>query len=287
MKTALHPVHQNSPVLLCLLFGLALPSLTAAGPNNPPAPAPSRAPLPVNAVEPAREPGRPTDWKDPDKVLAQVNYDELPITEVGRNLLDQFGGEFDILYPNGPGLPGKNWSDISVMLRLKNVKASEIFNAMNMAFETGNTPLHWDLTMNGHRPTAVLRLIYPNNPEPTGMIDPSTGLPIARPVVAPDKPMVFFVSDLLGDPKTPGMTMEQIVDTVSDVYQTANKRPGNIAVHKDAQLLIVRGSDEDFRFIQSILVSLRDKMRLDAQHKAMAGEAQDEHAGKKPETISH
>ena len=39
------------------------------------------------------------------------------------------------------------------------MKASEIFNAMNLVFETTNAHLRWELMMNGHRPTALLRIL--------------------------------------------------------------------------------------------------------------------------------
>ena len=44
-------------------------------------------------------------------------------------------------------------------MRLKNVTASEVFNAMNIVFETENTPLRWELRMNGNRPAAVLYVL--------------------------------------------------------------------------------------------------------------------------------
>src|SRR5436190_14651630 len=34
-------------------------------------------------------------WKDPEKVLKQVTYDGAPISEVVRNLRDQFDSAFD------------------------------------------------------------------------------------------------------------------------------------------------------------------------------------------------
>ena len=270
------------PLLFSLLLGLAMPIASGAATNSLPKGrvwdvATGKEVMLLAPESAERGTGRTAvDWQDPDKVLAHVNYDGLPITEVGKDLKEQFGGAFDVLFPNGPGLPGQNWSDTQVTLQLMNVKASEIFNAMNMVFETGRTPLHWDLTMNGHRPAAVLRILYPN-PDVPAALDPTTGLPV-QPAAA-DKPMVFFVGDLLGDPRSPGMTMDQIVQTVKEVYAMANRRPENIACHKEAQLLVIRGAPDDFGFVQSILESLRNKLQMDKHRADLLGEGHNKPKG--------
>ncbi len=209
---------------------------------------------------------RPAQWQDPKEVLPQVDYNGLPIAEVAANLKQMFPGEFDVLFPVGPGNgDGFDWPAVTVDLRLKHVKASEIFNAMNLVFESGKTPLHWELTMNGSRPTALLRLM-PHNPGPAPTIDPATGLPMST----AQKPMVFFVGDLVGDPKSGRMSVDQIVKTFDELSKFGF-RGERISYYDPAQLLIVRGTDDDIRFVQNTLMALRDKALLDAQ-KAFARE---------------
>jgi hypothetical protein len=82
--------------------------------------------------------GKTNEWKDPDKVASQVVYENLPLTEVVANLKELFNNEFDVLLPFGS--QDTRWSEVSIVLRLKNVKASEIFNAMNLVFESAKTP---------------------------------------------------------------------------------------------------------------------------------------------------
>jgi hypothetical protein len=124
--------------------------------------------------------------------------------------------------------------------------------------------------MNGHRPTALLRDLH----EPISVIniDPATGLPFPKPAPV-EKPMVFFVGDLVGDPKAGGMTMEQVVQTVSEVCKFA-LAGDHISSHKQTQLLIVRGTDDDIKFVQNTLLALRDKARLDAERQSRANTAE-------------
>jgi hypothetical protein len=242
-------------LLIAVIAGAA--GLAKGGTTNP-VPALPQGQTPEHVLS---KTDKVSDWKDPDKVLPEVVYDNLPITEVAEDLKRKFGGEFDVLLPFGTAV-GQNWdwTAVSVVLRLKNAKASEIFNAMNMVFETAKTPVHWELTMNGHRPTALLHILHED--APIAAIDPTTGLPLsAKPI---ERPMVFFVGDLVGEPKSGGMTIEQVVQTVSEVCRFA-LAGDHISSHKQAQLLIVRGTDDDIKFVQSTLAALREKARLDTQ----------------------
>jgi len=51
----------------------------------------------------------------------------------------------------------------------------------------------------------------------------------------------YFVGDLLGDEKSGGLTMEQLVKTVSEVYEMSYGPPRTpvLQFHKQAQLLIL------------------------------------------------
>ncbi len=204
------------------------------------------------------------DWRDPENILPEVIYDGLPIQEVAAHLKDQFHGAFDVIFPYASGDRGLNWSETTVSLMLRNVKASEIFNAMNLAWESGHTPLHWELTMNGHRPTVLLQLL-PHATQSPPAIDPATGLPVSAP-----KPMVFFVGDLVGDAKSGRMSMETLAKTIAEICRFG-LQGDHVSCYDPAQLLIVRGTPEEIGFVQSTLAALREKALLDAQ-KAFARE---------------
>jgi hypothetical protein len=258
--------------LFCFLLIIYLATLTGRAEDDSSTNNPS---LPPGYARQPGLPGKNVDWQDPKDILPDVNYNGLPITEVAADLKDKFPGEFDVLFPVGPG-NGKpfDWQIATVSLRLKHVKASEIFNAMNLAFESGRTPLHWELTMNGHRPTALLRVLPPN-PGPAPTIDPATGLPVGQPPIWAQKPMVFFVGDLVGDPKSGRMTVDQIVKTFDEISKFGFQGE-HISYYDPAQLLIVRGTDDDIRFVQSTLAALREKALLDAQKIFAREHGQDE-----------
>jgi hypothetical protein len=63
---------------------------------------------------------------------------ELPLNEIAKKIVLQFKNQFDLILPSD-----FDPATIMVKLELKNVNAIEIFNAMNMYFDTGNIPAHW------------------------------------------------------------------------------------------------------------------------------------------------
>ena len=275
---------------LAAIFFLTV-SLGAApaqkGPGAPPAVDPNTG-LPITMPQPGSGGGlaapqpqpapqwKDPNWKDPDIVLTNVSY-EIPLGEVVRDLCYHFKDSFDVLTPVNPDLD-RDWQSVMIRLQLKNVTASEVFNAMNLVFENDKTPLRWELKLNGKRPTALLRVLAepgPKKPSPaidptTGLplpmpaIDPTTGLPVAAPAPEP-KRMVYFVGDLTGDAKSGGMTMEQIFKAVEQVWDMTYHEPGVVQFHKDAQLLIVSGTDDQIVFVQRTLAALREKVQLDRE----------------------
>jgi len=209
--------------------------------------------LPVNPSAAPAEPWKADDWKEPAKTLAEITYEGLPISEVALDLAKQFTNAFDVLLPHdwegSSGEESRDWLSTSVHLRLKNVAASEIFNAMNLTFENNRTPLRWVLKMNGRRPVALLRVVQP----------PRMEYGIERRTIR----RVIYVGDLIGDGKS-GMTMQQIIKTVSDVYQMSfNRNMEGVQFHKDAQLLIVTGTNEQLDLVTQTLSGMKQKIGLE------------------------
>ena len=190
-------------------------------------------------------------------MLPEFRCDSIPVSQVAEALRRDFKNAFDVLIPSSwqnrldPSMSVEDPGSTPIRLELRNVSASEIFNAMNMMFEAENTPYRWELRLNGSRPMAKLRVL----PEllPTAPPPPNPP-PITR--------MVHFVGDLLeGEPS--GTAMEDLVRTVSDIYQKAYGSPKSvIQFHKDAQLLIVSGTKEQIGFVQLTLSALREKSRF-------------------------
>jgi hypothetical protein len=137
-------------------------------------------------------------------------------------------------------------------------------------FEAENTPLRWELKMNGSRPLVVLRVLAMALPPPP---------PPARPPVR----KIFFVGDMVGDEKTGGMTIEQLVKTISEVYEMsygASHGPisDHLQFHKQAQLLVVNGSVDEISFVIETLSALRQKVERSGQaaRASAAGDARAE-----------
>jgi hypothetical protein len=253
--------------ILAIITALTLGSAALAGAaekKNPPPP-PRMGPQP-GAIDPAT--GLPMasapqwkdpEWKDPDKKLT-VTYDGLPVEEVSADLRKQFNEAFDIVIPRGAqpanGAASFDAASVPIRIQLKNVTASELFNAMNLMFEAENTPLSWELKMNGSRPLVVLRVWPMFLPPP----------PSARP---PER-KIFFVGDMVGDEKTGGMTMEHLVKTVSDVYEMSYGAAhgtvlDHLQFHKEAQLLVVTGTIDEISFVMETLSALRQKVERSAR----------------------
>ena len=280
MKSKLHL--QSLAVIFFLIVSLGT-APAQKGPGSSPAVDPNTGlPLPQTRTLPAMDPvtglpqSQPTswkdlNWKDPDIVLTNVSYDGLPLSEVVRHLQDQFKGYFDVLTPVNPDWDA-DWQSIAIRLQLKNVTASEVFNAMNLVFENDRTPLRWELKLNGKRPTALLRVLAQPSPKnPPLVIDPTTGLPVPLPET---KRGVYFVGNLLGDEKSGGLTMEQLVQTLSEVRQIGFGSEGGLQFHKQAQLVIVTGTDAEIEFMGNTLTALRQKEELDAVRKAQSKSAE-------------
>ncbi len=214
-------------------------------------------------IAPADSEWKDANWKDPDITLTNVAFDGLPLSEVANFLKDHFKEQFDVLLPNSAGgiayinnqtVPigwQHDWRSEPVNLQMKNVTASEIFAAMNLLFENNRTPLRWELKINGHRQIALLRVL----------IDPTPQVDLSAPVPGQEKQRrVYFVGNLIGDEKSGGMTMEQIIKTVTDVWQMADASGGRIQFHNDAQLLVVTGTPGQIDFMEQTLKALEQKV---------------------------
>lgn len=270
MKTKLHLQTSGGILILIISLGAAL----AQSSPNPPPPVAQKAAVaaPVDPATglPVAQPQPEPQWIDPDweggsnMTLTNVSYDNLQVSDVATDLRERFKNTFDILIPpvwrtptESETMDPEQWT---IKLQLKNVNAGEVFRAMNSLFEIQNAPLRWQLTMNGHRPMLLLRVI----PE----LWPRAVAPADAPApVEPKKPMVFFVGDLIGDEKSGGMTMNQITDTLTEVNKMAYGGDLFIGFHNEAQLVIVRGTDEQIGFVRSTLEALKQKMESTANKK--------------------
>jgi len=254
---------------ILLLLALSLAGSHAQAPSLPVAPQ-TIDPTTGQPIQPGSD-WRDPNWAEPDIVLTSVSFPDLPIAEVARNLQDQFKGKFDIILPThstsgainpltGSPLEITDWTMIPVRLQLRNVMASEVFNAMNLMFENDHTPLRWELKMLNNRPIALLRVLAV--PDPNSFA--------AKEV----QRRVYFVGNLIGDEKSGGMTMEQIIKTVTDIWQMANVPDGKIQFHKDAQLLVVTGTRDQIEFMDQTLRALSEKLDHEKNQQARQSDSQ-------------
>ena len=189
------------------------------------------------------------DWMDPHTVLTNISYEGIPLSEVAKDLRERFKQDFDILPL--PTTFNKDWgNEILIQLQLRDVRASEVFNAMNLVFDNDRTPVRWELKSNPHgRPLVQLRVLPQAESPATGS---SKSTEIRR--------TVYFVGDLVGDEKSGGMTMDLIIKTITDLWPADfGKAEGVIQFHKEAQLVVVNGTEEEISFVHQTLAALREK----------------------------
>jgi hypothetical protein len=247
MKTAKHMIYAWGLITL-----LALTAATAVRAADAPA-----AGLPVVV-----QPSGPA-W--PDKIVESVSYNNVPLSEVVKNMQDMFGSGFDVVLPthwegDGDVIMPKNWLDTPITLQLKHVTAVEIFTAMNLFFQVNETSLTWELTANGSRPVAVLHVTVPPKAPSDQVEQPLLGR------------QVFFVGDLLGDGNTTGMTMDDVVRTVDEVYMMSFNQPADkvIQASKEGQLIVVTGTGPEIGFVDNTLSVLKLKVELQRAKNAPA-----------------
>lgn len=218
-----------------------------------------------------------SDWAGPTSRLATFDVNDMPLTDVAKNLRSQFKESFDLIIPDGwksPGNPDVSFdlNTVMVTLRMKNVSALELFSAMNLEFETENSPVRWELKNNvQQRPLAILHII-------PALVPGVWGAGTARP--AEKKSMVYFVGDLLDNRPGNGQgpfgggpsdTMDKLFDTVSSTYNLAyQSHTDELKYHKEAQLIVVTATPDRIAFVQSTLAALRDKKRLEDSLRAQA-----------------
>jgi hypothetical protein len=221
-------------------------------PEVMPPPASTRSPAPTPDIlnfPPAIESFVKSDWRDPGIKLDHITWDNLPLSEVVRDAQTQFKSAFDLILPQQwQGADNRNWLDEPIKLQFSYVTATEVFNAMNMYFEINEMPLRWELTANGARPTVLLRVLRRESEKPIQEVERS----------------VIFVGDLMGDGKNgamSGMTLEQIVDAISNVYQLTFQHPPDqvIQCHKQAQLLVLTGTPDELNVIRQTLRALQQR----------------------------
>lgn len=230
-------------------------------------------------VSPQAEQWIAPNWKDPWEVLPDISFQGLPLSEIARILREKFKEGFDVLLPGScdwqnPNAPRIDPSSITLSLQLKNVTATEIFNAMNLVFSSGDTPLRWELKMNGNRPLALLRVVPALLPQ---AIAPPPGGPAAAPMEK--KLMVFFVGDLV---KAGGITTAKLFKTLSEVYDMGySDAQSDLKYHEEAQLIVVNASPDRIEFVRNTLEALEAKQRM-SEEKADAAKTKTE-APKKPD----
>ena len=81
----------------------------------------------------------------PTQMVAAIEFDGLPLRNITQALRDQFKGNIDIIMPasatTADGWVPNDAGNVQIHLSLRNVKAGEIFEAMNQLFSAEGTPL--------------------------------------------------------------------------------------------------------------------------------------------------
>lgn len=183
----------------------------------------------------------------------EIILEGMPLNEIAWNTASIFKNQFDLILP--PADP--DLSPMVVQMRLKDARAIEVFNAMNLYFEVQKFPARWKLTLNGSRPTAILGMerlkVAATPPAETEKIGHT----------------VFSIPDILcaSSPAVDKQTADNLKDTIAAALDDLQKpghakvnAPGGpvIKVHTQAGILVFAGTWEENELVRSTLQALKD-----------------------------
>lgn len=176
-----------------------------------------------------------------------------PLNEVAWNTARIFKNQFDLILP--PADP--DLSTMVVQMRLKDVRAIEVFNAMNLYFDVQKLPARWKLTLNGSRPTAILGM---EKPQPAATLPAETNK-IGNTVFSIDEILAAF-SAAQDKPATDNL-VEAIAAVLDDVEKPGHAKvnaPGGpvLKIHAQAGILVFSGTWEETELVRSTLAALKD-----------------------------
>jgi hypothetical protein len=183
----------------------------------------------------------------------EIILEGTPLNKVAWNTAKIFKNQFDLILP--PADP--DLSTMIVQMRLKDVRAIEVFNAMNLYFEVQKLPARWKLALNGGRPTAIL-----------GMEKPQVA---ATPPAETEKnghtvfsiPEILYASNSPLDKQSADNLEETISAALDDLQKPGRAKvnaPGGpiIKVHAQAGILVFSGTWEESELVRSTLQALKD-----------------------------
>jgi hypothetical protein len=183
----------------------------------------------------------------------EIVLEGTPLNEVAWNTAKIFKNQFDLILP--PADP--DLSKMIVQMQLKDVRAIEVFNAMNLYFEVQKLPARWKLTLNGSRPTAILGMEKPQ----VAATPPAEMEKIGRTVFSIPEILYASVSPL--DKQTADNLADTIAAALDDLQKPGHAKvnaPGGpiIKVHAQAGILVCSGTWEETELVRSTLQALKD-----------------------------
>ncbi len=207
-------------------------------------------------------------WSSIGPRQPEVIIEGRALNEVAWNTAKTFQNQFDLILP--PAEP--DLSSMAVQMRLKDVGAIEMFNAMNLYFEAQKLPARWKLTLNGGRPTAVLGMEKPQ----------AAPTPLAGAEKTGDT--VFPIPDILcgSGPDLDKQPADNLEDTIAAALDDLQKpghakanAPGGpvIKVHAQAGILVFNGTWEETELVRSTLQALNKGQGTRATQRRRAARA--------------
>ena len=118
------------------------------------------------------------------------------------------------------------------------------------------TPLRWELTMNGNRPTALLKVLGPAANTGTALLNPTAEPAFGRTVV--------YVGDLIGA-KKPIVAIQEIAQKLIVAHALAYGFENNdlVRCYAEGELIIVTGTADEIRFVRDTIEALKLKAEKD------------------------
>lgn len=195
-------------------------------------------------------------WSAIGPPQAEIAIDSASLNEVALDFAKLFENQFDVILPPNDPAP----APITLQMRLKDVRAIEVFNAMNLYFQAQKLEARWTLTLNGTRPTAILTVLPPSKP-PVAPTPPPATEKIA--------PTVFSIVEILslnsaaGDKQPTDSLADAIAAVLDDLQKPGRAKvnaPGGpiLKMHAQAGILVFSGTWEETELVRSTLAALKD-----------------------------
>jgi hypothetical protein len=224
-------------------------------------------PAATSPVPPAGPPGQPAQAARPQPVRMQIDFKGGQPDDLIAAMKSASGAQPNVIIHQDAA------RTLIPAFSLRDVTASQVFTALNMIGEAGESPTWQPVnTQDGE-----IWTLMPARRQATA-IDPLTGLPTGQPGILGRQPVptrqarVFNLTPVLDD-----YSVEDATTAMKGAWELMNSAEDpTVKYHKDTKLLIVMGDPNQLSVVSEVLNQLQQN--IFAKQRAAAGKAAAESA---------